>query len=388
MVRVNAVLPEAARHARCFVKLEMQNPGGSIKDRIAKSMIEAAEKDGSLKPGDTIVEATSGNTGIGLAMVAAAKGYKCIIVMPQLPAFLERYLICRQFGAEVHLTAPGKGFKGLLAHCDKLKEDNPTTVWLASQFYNEANPAVHRATTGPEVLAQAGGKVDVFIHGVGTGGTIGGAGGFLKEKCGTKVVCIEPSNARVHVGDSMNPHTILGIAPGLTSNFFGMDKEKLVDGPNGVVDEWAHASSDEAVEWAQKAAKLEGIMCGPSAGAALKVLAEIAARPESAGKTIVAVLASHGIRYTAHPLWKAVKEEAAQALPVPPNMDKEGPTLLWKSPKVMPVLPDGPVYKAQVQEYLDAYEVQEKLAAAVNLAVTAKSDDPLRFIANVLLEKK
>jgi cysteine synthase A len=200
MVRIQKMLPEAARHARVLVKLEMQNPGGSIKDRIAKSIIEKAEAEGKLLPGGTVVEGTSGNTGIGLAMVCAAKGYRCIIVMPQLPTFLERYIICRQFGAEVHLTAPGKGFAGIMEHYKQLLAENPS-YFGSDQFGNDANPAIHRATTGPEVWEQAGGKVDFFIHGVGTGGTLAGAGGYLKSmNTDTKVICVEPSNARVHVG--------------------------------------------------------------------------------------------------------------------------------------------------------------------------------------------
>jgi cysteine synthase A len=208
MVRIHKMLPDAARHARVLVKLEMQNPGGSIKDRIAKSIIEKAEADGTLKPGGTVVEGTSGNTGIGLAMVCAAKGYRCIIIMPQLPSFLERYIICRQFGAEVHLTAPGKGFAGIMEHYKLLLAENPDYTG-ADQFGNEANPAIHAATTGPEVWAQSGGNVDYFIHGVGTGGTLAGAGGFLKSKNpDVKVVCIEPSNARVHVGGITHPRAV------------------------------------------------------------------------------------------------------------------------------------------------------------------------------------
>lgn len=181
MIKLGRMLPAGAK-ATVLVKMEMQNPGGSIKDRIAKHMIEEAERTGKLKPGMTVVEGTSGNTGIGVAMVCAAKGYKCIIVMPQVPPMLERYMVCRQFGADVHLTAAALGAKGLVQHYDALVASDPSTYFGTNQFWNEANPEAHVQTTGPEVWAQTNGSVDVFIHGVGTGGTIKGAGSYLKEK--------------------------------------------------------------------------------------------------------------------------------------------------------------------------------------------------------------
>jgi len=344
MIKLGKMLPPEVKAKAVYVKMEMQNPGGSIKDRIALNIINEAEKAGRLKPGMTIVEATSGNTGIGLAMVAAAKGYKCIIMMPQVPPMMERYMIVRQFGAEVILTAPGKGFPGLMAEYQKILDSDPSVYFGANQFTTDDNPAAHYQTTGPEVWAQTMGEVDIFIHGIGTGGTIAGTAKFLKEKKpSVKTVAIEPSNSRVHIGDKPNPHTILGIGAGVPTNFLGLVKDENgksvpFSEPTSTpfVDEWAHASSDEAVEYALKATTLEGMMIGPSAGAALKVAVDVACRPESEGKTLVVIMASHGIRYAAHPLWSAVKKEAAAALPMPPNLDKGIETIQWKSSDYTP----------------------------------------------------
>mmetsp|Transcript_18412 Transcript_18412/g.46645 ORF Transcript_18412/g.46645 Transcript_18412/m.46645 type:complete len:355 (+) Transcript_18412:181-1245(+) len=337
LVRLERALPEEVRAngATILCKMEMQNPGGSIKDRIAKSMIETAEAEGKLKPGGTVVEYTSGNTGIGLAMVCAAKGYKCIIIMPQLPPFQERYTICRQFGAEVHLTAPAKGFPGLRAYTESLMAANPD-YFLANQFYNQANPDIHYATTGPEIWEQTGGKMDYFIAGVGTGGTVAGAGRFLTEKNpDIKVMAVEPTESRVHVGAQHAPHTILGIGPGVATHFLESlaPGAPLVEGPRGHVSEFLHTNSSQAIEWAQRMAQMEGMMVGPSSGAVISAAMAVAARPESAGKTFVVMCASHGIRYTAHPLWAELKDEACRALPSQPNMDKEADVLLWDSAK-------------------------------------------------------
>ena len=338
MVKLDKMLPEGVKAKAVYVKLEMQNPGGSIKDRIAKNMLEEAEKSGKLKPGMTVVEGTSGNTGIGLAMACAAKGYKCIILMPQVPPMFERYIIVRQFGAEVMLTAPAKGFGGLLDAYKSLVASDPDKYFGANQFYNGDNPAAHYATTGPEVWAQTDGQVDFLVHGVGTGGTLGGAGKYLKEKKpSVKLVAIEPSNSRVHVGESPNPHTIVGIGAGVKTHFLADDpsaSEAFVN-PE-LIDTWAHASSDESVEWAMKATQQEGMMVGPSAGAALKVGCELATTDEAAGKTIVIMLASHGIRYVNHPMWAAVKKEATAALPTPPNMSKDIEDVQWKSSDYKP----------------------------------------------------
>jgi len=339
LIRVDRVLsPEAnANNTRILVKMEMQNPGGSIKDRIAKNMLEDAETRGVLTPGMTVVEYTSGNTGIGIAMMCAAKGYKCIIIMPQLPPFEERYITCRMFGADVHLTAPAKGMPGLKDYTEDLVSKNSKSYFLTNQFYNEANPQIHYDTTGPEIWDQSGEKVDYFVTGVGTGGTATGVGRYLTEKnpeC--KVVCVEPTESRVHLGETHSPHTILGIGAGVTTHFLTQlapDQPFTKQGglPRGHVSEFACATSAESIEWAVKLAQMEGIMAGPSSGATFKVAMDIAARPEAKDKTIVVIMASHGIRYTTHPLWKHVKEEARNALPQPPNMSKEANLLLWDS---------------------------------------------------------
>lgn len=339
MVALGKMLPAESKAKAVLVKMEMQNPGGSIKDRIAKNIVESAEADGTLKPGMTIVEATSGNTGIGLAMVAAAKGYKCVIIMPQVPPMFERYTIVRQFGADVILTAPGLGIKGCLKAYNDLLASDPSKYYGANQFKNPANPEVHYATTGPEVWSQSAGEVDFFIHGIGTGGTLSGAGKFLKEKkASVQTVGIEPSNARVHIGAPPAPHTIVGIGAGIATHFLGLPTDEAgeavaLDGetPTSGVDVWAHASADEAIEYASKACQLEGMMVGPSAGAALKVACDLACKPEAEGKTLVVILASHGIRYGAHPMWAAVKKEATAALPAPPNMDKTIEVIQWNS---------------------------------------------------------
>jgi cysteine synthase A len=339
MVRLSNLLTEEMKAAGTLVlgKMEMQNPGGSVKDRIALNMIEDAESSGKLKPGMTVIEYTSGNTGIGLAMVCAAKGYKCIIVMPQIPSFMERYIICRQFGAEVRLTAPAKGMPGMKAYVEELLAADEN-LFCTSQFDNPANPATHTATTGPEILEQCGGKVDYFVGGVGTGGTIAGLAGFLKEKAGTHTIAVEPTESRVNIGESHAAHSIMGIGAGVVPPFIEAQApgEPMSDAARGNIAEFQSSTSEEAVAMAIKLAQTEGMMVGPSAGAAMKVALEVAARPEAAGKTIVVLLASHGIRYTQHPLWAAAKKEAAVALPGPPNMDKDAPIELFNSATYTP----------------------------------------------------
>eukprot|EP00578_Thalassiosira_sp_NH16_P015764 CAMPEP_0181109700 /NCGR_PEP_ID=MMETSP1071-20121207/18317_1 /TAXON_ID=35127 /ORGANISM="Thalassiosira sp., Strain NH16" /LENGTH=352 /DNA_ID=CAMNT_0023193415 /DNA_START=52 /DNA_END=1110 /DNA_ORIENTATION=+ len=337
LVRVSRVLTAEAKanDARILIKLEMQNPGGSIKDRIAKAMLEDAERRGTLKPGMTVVEYTSGNTGIGIAMICAAKGYKCIIVMPQLPPFEERYIVCRMFGADVHLTAPARGMPGLKEYTEDLVSKGDD-FFLVNQFYNEANPKVHYETTGPEIWEQSGENVDYFVTGVGTGGTATGVGKYLVEKnpeC--NVICVEPTESRVHVGAAHSPHSILGIGAGVPTHFLTelAPGKPYEEGSRGHVSEFLSATSSESIEWATKLANIEGIMVGPSSGATFKVAMDVAARPEAKGKTIVVIAASHGIRYTAHPLWKETKEEAKAALPQPPNMSKEEGLLFWDSSK-------------------------------------------------------
>ena len=296
MVRLSNTLTEEMKAAgtRVLCKLEMQNPGGSVKDRIALGMIEDAEKSGKLKPGMTVIEYTSGNTGIGIAMVCAAKGYKCIVVMPQKPSCMERYIICRQFGAEVRLTAPAKGQPGMKAYVDELlaADDN---LFCTSQFDNPVNPSTHILTTGPEILEQSGGQVDYFVAGIGTGGTVSGVGTFLKDHCGTKVIAVEPTESRVNTGADHSPHTIMGIGAGVVPPFIEAQApgEPMSDAARGCIAEFQSASSDESVAVALQLAQTEGMMIGPSSGAVMKVALEVAARPEAAGKTIVALLARY-----------------------------------------------------------------------------------------------
>ena len=246
MVKLDRCVPEASKQATILCKLEMQNPGGSLKDRIALNMIEEAEKRGEVTPGKTtIIDFTSGNTGIGYAMVAAAKGYKCIVIMPKVRPMLERYLICRQFGAEVHLFNPALGAPGALKYVKEVVAANPD-YWWPNQLGNPDNPAVHEQTTGPEIWRQAGGSVDYFVHGIGTGGCVAGVGKFLKSvnpKC--HVIALEPSESRVHVGAPPKPHGVVGWSPGVHSQFlegFGTAAEDLSDAPRGVIDEWGHVA--------------------------------------------------------------------------------------------------------------------------------------------------
>eukprot|EP00240_Pyramimonas_obovata_P004282 CAMPEP_0118947184 /NCGR_PEP_ID=MMETSP1169-20130426/45557_1 /TAXON_ID=36882 /ORGANISM="Pyramimonas obovata, Strain CCMP722" /LENGTH=344 /DNA_ID=CAMNT_0006893351 /DNA_START=15 /DNA_END=1046 /DNA_ORIENTATION=+ len=300
-------------------KMEAQNPGGSVKDRIAKRMIEGAEERGLISPGKTtIIEATSGNTGIGVAMAAAAKGYKAIIVMPQLPPMYERYIICRKFGAEVHLTAGAKGVPGMLTYLRDMLAKHPH-MWCPSQFENEDNPAAHYETTGPEIWKQCGGKIDYFVCGVGTGGTCNGVGRYLKEKNpALKLIAVEPTESRVLVGKPHGKHVVLGIGAGMQVKFVEnlSPGQEFAEGRRGIIDEFCHATTDESCEMANTLATREGLLVGPSSGCAAKVAADIAARPEAQGKTIVVLLPSSGIRYVQHPvLWTAVKDEAKKALP-------------------------------------------------------------------------
>ena len=345
MVRLDRSVPAAAKHATILCKLEMQNPGGSLKDRIALNIIEQAETRGEISPDKTtIVDFTSGNTGIGYAMVAASKGYKCIIVMPHVRPMLERYLICRQFGAQVHLFNPAHGAPGALKYIKELCDSNPDKYWWANQLGNMDNPAVHAATTGPEIWNQTGGVIDYFVHGIGTGGCIAGVGKYLKSmKPDVKVIALEPSESRVHVGAKPGPHGIVGWAPGVHTQFiegYGTPPEELSDAPRDIVDEFGHVNTSDAVATALKLTRMEGMMVGPSAGAAVNYAFQVASRPEAAGKTIVVVIPSHGIRYVAHPLWGGVSAEAAIALPpgMAPCTDKELPIVSWDSDTYSPAV--------------------------------------------------
>jgi len=339
LVKLGRALPPEAKGVTVLAKLEMQNPGGSVKDRIAKNMIEQAEKEGKISPDrTTIIEYTSGNTGIGVAMVCASKGYKCIIVMPQLPAMKERYAICRKFGAEVRLTCGVKGVPGMKIYVEDLLAKEPEKYWCPQQFSNQDNPTIHYTTTGPEIWEQTKGTVDYFISGVGTGGTVTGAGKFLKEKNpNVKVLAIEPTESRVMVGQPHTKHGIVGIGAGVPATFIKdmAPEQEWKEGPRGIIDEFVHCSTGEAVEWANKLAASEGILVGPSTGAAVKIASEVASRPEAKGKTIVVIFPSSGIRYVNHPMWAKIVTEAKDALPEPPNMDPE-PLFRWNSSDFTP----------------------------------------------------
>lgn len=273
-------------------KLEAQNPGGSVKDRIAFSMIEQAEKDGRLSPGGTIIEPTSGNTGIGLAWVAAVKGYRLILTMPETMS-AERRALLAALGAELVLTDGRLGMEGAIEKADALVERIPGS-YMPQQFRNPANPAIHRATTALEVWEDTGGAVDVFVAGVGTGGTIAGVGKELKARNpDVWVVAVEPAESSVLSGGPAGPHMIQGIGAGFIPENY--DPE--------VVDEIAVASNDESFVTSRRLARTEGLIVGISAGAAAAVALEVAGRPENRGKRIVVVLPDTGERYLSTPLY-------------------------------------------------------------------------------------
>ena len=291
LVKLNRI---AGDNATVIAKLEFYNPANSVKDRIGAAIIEAAEASGELKPGGTIVEGTSGNTGIALAMVGAAKGYKVVLAMPETMS-LERRALLRAYGAELVLTPGPLGMKGAVAKAEEIAEERGGV--LARQFANPANLAVHRRTTAEEIWADTDGKVDIFVAGVGTGGTVSGVGQVLKEhKPGVKIIAVEPTESPVLSGGQPGPHKVQGLGANFVPEILDRD----------VIDEIITRNIDQSIEFARAAATQEGLLVGISSGAALSAAVEVANRPENAGKTIVAVLPDFGERYLSTVLFEGL----------------------------------------------------------------------------------
>ncbi|MBN3524367.1 cysteine synthase A [Paenibacillus apiarius] len=292
LVRLNRIVPEGS--AEIYVKLEYQNPGASVKDRIAISMIEVAEQEGRLKPGDTIVEPTSGNTGIGLAMVAAAKGYKAILVMPETMS-LERRNLLRAYGAELVLTPGSEGMNGAVRKAEEMAEENPS-YFIPQQFKNQANVKIHRETTGPEIVEaiQAyDGKLDAFVAGIGTGGTISGTGEVLKSHFpDIRIVAVEPAASPILSGGKPGAHKIQGIGANFVPDILNRE----------IYDQIIPVENDDAFDIARHVAKEEGILCGISSGAAIYAALQVA-RELGEGKRVIAVVPSNGERYLSTPLF-------------------------------------------------------------------------------------
>ena len=279
--------------ATVLAKLEFYNPSSSVKDRLGVAIVDAAERSGELKPGGTIVESTSGNTGIALAMVAAARGYKAILTMPDTMS-RERRMLLRAYGAELVLTPGAEGMKGALGKAEELVARTPGAI-LANQFANEANPAIHEATTGPEIWADTDGAVDIFVSGIGTGGTITGVGHYLKkQKPGVMIVAVEPEESPILNGGPPGPHKIQGIGANFVPEI--LDRE--------VYDEVIDVTITQSVEMARRLAAEEGILGGISSGATVTAAVELAKRPDNAGKTIVVIVASFGERYLSTVLYE------------------------------------------------------------------------------------
>ncbi|MEI2766562.1 MAG: cysteine synthase A [Dermatophilaceae bacterium] len=293
LVRINRLFPDSV--ATVAAKLEFYNPASSVKDRIGVAIVDAAEAAGQLPPGGTIVEATSGNTGIALAMVGAARGYTVVLTMPESMS-KERRALLRAFGAELILTDPAKGMKGAVDRADEIVAQRPGAV-LARQFANPANPQIHRRTTAEEIWRDTDGGVDIVVAGIGTGGTITGVGQVLRErKPGVQIVAVEPAESPILNGGAPGPHKIQGIG----ANFV----PEILD--TSVYDEVIDVDAEQAVQVARRAATQEGLLVGISSGAALAAAGQVAARPENAGKTIVVIIPSFGERYLSTVLFEGL----------------------------------------------------------------------------------
>ena len=292
LLRLSNFIAANGLEAEIYVKLEYFNPAGSVKDRIAKAMLDDAEEKGALKPGATIIEPTSGNTGIGLAAVAAARGYKIILTMPETMS-VERRNLLKAYGAQIVLTDGSKGMTGAIEKANELAASTPGS-FIPGQFVNPANPAIHRATTGPEIWNDTDGKVDIFVAGVGTGGTLTGVGSYLKSKNpNVKVVAVEPASSPVLSKGVSGPHKIQGIGAGFVPDTLD----------TSVYDEIIPVENDDAFATGRAIARSEGVLVGISAGAAVWAAAQLAARPENKGKVIVALLPDTGDRYLSTPMF-------------------------------------------------------------------------------------